>query len=106
MQLKPRWRESMGVLYGVLTPIHMLLWLAAPVALALLDRKNPAWQLGLQSLAIFCIGMAVWGWLIKRLYFPELSTTGKNVAYAVVLAVLFIASTILGVVLGVFIFGV
>lgn len=83
----------------------MLLWITAPIALVLLDRKISTWQLGIQSVAIFCIGMGVWAWLIKFLYFPEIGTTWKNITYAVVAIFLFIVSSILGVVLGVFVYG-
>lgn len=83
----------------------MLSWLIAPIAVILLDRKIATWQLGIQSLAIFCIVMGVWAWFIKFLYFPEISTTWRNIAYSMVAIFLFIGSSILGAVLGIFVYG-
>ena len=95
MQLNLRWKKILGIFSGVLTPVHILLWLAAPVAVFVLDRKFSKWQLGIQSFAIFCTGMAAWAWIIKFLCFPEINTTGKNIAYAIGAICLFIISSFL-----------
>jgi len=105
MQLNPRWKKILGILSGVLTPVHILLWLAAPIAFFVLDREFSKWQLGIQSFAIFCIGMAVWAWIIKFLYFPEINTTGKNIAYAIGVIFLFIISLFLWGCFWIFIYG-
>ena len=103
MQLN-RWQFYQDILHVILPPLHLLAWILLPILVLLLDREY-AWQLHVYSLGLVLVASSVWGWLIKRLHFPQYKSYFANILFVCVAIALFATSSLIGGYLSLVIYG-